>query len=364
MSVSRDPGAASSGAEGRRGWIDRCLELAERFRGRTSPNPIVGCVIEQDGAVLAEGAHRGPGTPHAEADALAKLGGRAPGATLWVNLEPCNHHGRTPPCAPAVLASGVTRVVVGARDPIADHAGGIDLLRAGGVQVDVLDDAACIEANRPFYTWARHKRCAFTLKAGMSLDGRIATAAGESKWITSEAARADAHRLRDTHDVVLVGINTVLADDPALTTRIPDGRDAVRVVVDSQLRTPASARVLSGGRTIIATCSSGALSGAELWRFPDARVPLDALAVRLAEAGLLSVLVEGGATIHAALLASALADTLVFYAAPLLLGGTALPVIGGSSVPSLAAAPRFRFLSATPLGPDIRLTAVNDSALL
>ena len=347
-----------------RGWVDRCLALAEIYRGRTSPNPIVGCVIEKDGVVLAEGAHRGPGTPHAEADALAKLGGRADGATLWVNLEPCNHHGRTPPCAPAVLASGVARVVVGARDPIADHAGGIDLLRAGGVGVEVLDDAACVEANRPFYTWARCGRAAFTLKAGMSLDGRIATASGESKWITSEAARADAHRLRDTHDAVLVGIKTVLADDPALTTRIPNGRDAVRVVVDSQLRTPASARVLPGGRTIIATCASGALPGAELWRFPGDRVPLDALARRLGEAGLLAVLVEGGATIHAALLAAGLADTLVFYAAPLLLGGTALPVIGGPSAATLAAAPRFRFLAPTAIGTDIRLTAVNDSALL
>lgn len=344
--------------------IARCLELAEAFRGRTSPNPIVGCVIERDGVVLAEGAHRGPGTPHAEADALAKLGGRAEGATLWVNLEPCNHHGRTPPCAPAVLASGVRRVVVGALDPIASHAGGVALLRAGGIEVEVLDDAACVEANWPFYTWARRGRAAFTLKAGMSLDGRIATASGESKWITSEAARADAHRLRDTHDAVMVGVNTVLADDPALTTRIAGGRDAVRVVVDSQLRTPVGAKLLSGGRTIIATCAAGALPGAELWRFPGAQVPLADLARRLADAGLLAVLVEGGATLHGSLLASGLADTLVFYAAPLLLGGTALPVIGGASAPSLAAAPRFRFLAPTPLGPDLRLTAVNDSALL
>ena len=367
-------------------WIQRCLALAETWRGRTSPNPIVGCVIvSAEGVPLAEGVHRGPGTPHAEADALAKLGGRAPGATLYVNLEPCNHHGRTPPCAPAVRDAGVARVVIGALDPVPGHAGGAELLRAAGIEVvtGVLE-ADCVGANRAFYLWAARGRCTFTLKAGMTLDGRIATATGESRWITGEAARADAHRLRDTHDAILVGVGTVLADDPQLTVRrsalepVPitpfpaqatvagpqrEGeprppRDPVRVILDSRLRTPLASHVLSGGRTIVATCAqTGELPGAELWRFSGAQVPLPELAVRLADAGLLSVLVEGGAQVHASLLGSGLADELVLYLAPLVLGGTALPWVGGTSVATLAAAHRFRFTSLAKLGDDLRLTA-------
>jgi diaminohydroxyphosphoribosylaminopyrimidine deaminase/5-amino-6-(5-phosphoribosylamino)uracil reductase len=339
-------------------YLARCLEIADTYRGRTSPNPIVGCVIvSASGRILAEGVHRGPGTPHAEVDALAKVHNRVPGATLYTNLEPCNHHGRTPPCAPAIRDAQVARVVIGGMDPVPGHGGGGALLAAAGVSVTAgVLESACLAANRPFYTWATLGRCAFTLKAGMTLDGKLATATGESKWITGDAARADAHRLRNTHDAVLVGIGTVLADDPQLSARLPDARDPVRVVVDSALRTPPSARLLAGGRAIIATTSpTGDVPGAEIWRFEGERVDLRALGARLADAGLLACLVEGGAAIHAALLAADLADELVLYVAPTILGGTATGWVGGASVATLADAPRFRFTSIAKLGDDLRV---------
>src|SRR6185295_15359059 len=239
----------------------RCLELARKAEGRTAPNPIVGCVIvSKAGKVLAEGFHAGPGKLHGEAAALRKLGGKARGATLYVNLEPCNHHGRTPPCAPAVRDSGIARVVIGMLDPIPGHGGGARVLRRAGIAVTTgVLAAECADANRGFVSWATRGRPWFVLKAGMSLDGKIATATGESRWITSEAARADGHRLRDRLDAIIAGVGTVLADDPQLTVRgVRGGRDPIRVIVDSQLRTPATARVLpatggSDARTIIAT---------------------------------------------------------------------------------------------------------------
>jgi diaminohydroxyphosphoribosylaminopyrimidine deaminase/5-amino-6-(5-phosphoribosylamino)uracil reductase len=354
----------------------RCLELAARYRGRTAPNPIVGCVIVgAGGEVLAEGAHAKAGTAHAEAVALAKLGGKAPGATLYVNLEPCNHHGRTPPCALAVRAAGVARVVIGMEDPVPGHGGGVALLRRAGVAVTagVLRER-CERANLPFATWATQGRAAFTLKAAMTLDGKICTVAGESKWITGEAARADVMRLRDAHDAVLVGVGTVLADDPRLTARAPGARDPVRVVLDGTLRTPVNAKLLPGRRgrgprTIIA-CRPGVPAarekalvarGAEVWRMGlrrDGRIDMAALANQLAEAHLLSVLVEGGGEIHADLIEHGLADELVLYVAPKVVGGPAKSWVGGEGIASLAAAPRFVFDGApVDLGGDLRLTA-------
>jgi diaminohydroxyphosphoribosylaminopyrimidine deaminase/5-amino-6-(5-phosphoribosylamino)uracil reductase len=355
--------------------LARCLALAAPLAGRTAPNPIVGCVIvDRRGRVVAEGVHRGPGTPHAEVDALAQLGGRARGATLYCNLEPCNHHGRTPPCAPAVLAAGISRVVLGGLDPIPGHGGGAALLRRGGVTVEVgVLAAACAEANRPWLTWARDHRPTFTLKAAVTLDGKIATVGGEAKWITGAAARADGHRLRDRHDAILVGVGTVLADDPRLDVRdLPGGRDPVRIVVDSRLRTPPRARLLPGARgvrTILATTAAApaarerrlVAAGAEVWRIPGRgrRVDLRRLATRLAAAGLTSVLVEGGGEVHAAMLAADLADTLCLYVAPMVVGGPAPSWVGGRGQRALALAHRFVFDGpAIPVGDDLRLTAL------
>ncbi|MCX5744968.1 MAG: bifunctional diaminohydroxyphosphoribosylaminopyrimidine deaminase/5-amino-6-(5-phosphoribosylamino)uracil reductase RibD [Proteobacteria bacterium] len=344
--------------------MERALALAETYRGRTSPNPIVGCVIvDAAGAVIAEGVHRGPGTDHAEVDALKQAGDRAQGATLYVNLEPCNHHGRTPPCAPVVRDARVARVVIGIADPIASHAGGIAVLHAAGIAVDegVLGDA-CEAANRPFFTWARHRRPAITLKAAITLDGKIATVGGESKWITGEAARADVMQLRATHDAVMVGIGTVLADDPRLTVRQLEARDPIRIVVDAHLRTPANAAVLAGGaRTIIATARPGDLEGAEVWELParDGRVDLHALAHRLASENVTSVLCEGGGELHASLLAAELADELYLYVAPTIVGGPAKSWVGGGGVAALASAYRATFDGAPVMfGGDVRLHAI------
>ncbi len=351
----------------------RALELAEKYRGRTAPNPIVGCVITNArGQVIAEGAHRGPGTKHGEIDALAKLGYKARGATLYVNLEPCTHQGRTPPCTPVVRESGVARVVIGSKDPVPGHDGGIEALRRAGITVSRALVEECDAANRPFFTWATLRRPAFTLKAAITLDGKIATVNGHSQWITGEAARADVHRLRDTHDAVLVGVGTVLADDPKLTARIPRARDPMRIVIDSRLRTPPRAALLpkrTGPRTIIATTDDAPAAkekalvraGAEVWRFKARRgqVPLDKLARRLGDEDLTSVLVEGGGEVHASFFAAGLADELVLYVAPKIVGGPAPSWVGGKGIATLEAAHGLRFVGApVQLGNDLKLTAL------
>jgi diaminohydroxyphosphoribosylaminopyrimidine deaminase / 5-amino-6-(5-phosphoribosylamino)uracil reductase len=352
----------------------RALELAERWRGRTAPNPIVGCVIVNGrGEVIAEGAHKGPGTKHGEIDALAKLRYKAPGATMYVNLEPCTHQGRTPPCLPVVRDSGVKRVVIGSEDPVPGHGGGIEALRRAGISVSRVMVDECDAANRPFLTWAMFNRPAFTLKAAITLDGKIATVKGQSKWITGDAARADVHQLRDAHDAVLVGVGTVLADDPWLTSRIPGARDPMRIVLDGKLRTPANAHLLpkrKGPRTIIATTEAApeakekalVKAGAEVWRFPARRnghVPLDRLVRELGDQNITSVLVEGGGEVHASFLQYGYADELVIYIAPKIVGGPAPSWVGGRGVATLAAAHKLELIGEpVRLGDDIKLTAV------
>lgn len=352
-------------------FMARAIELAEKYRGRTAPNPIVGCVIvNKAGKVIAEGAHKGPGEPHAEVAALGKLGGRAPGATMYSTLEPCMHHGRTPPCAPAVIAAGIARIVIGTEDPIPGHGGGMKALRRAKVKVARALIAECDASNRAWLIWARHRRPAFTLKAAVTLDGKIATITGESQWITGKLARADVHRLRSEHDAVLVGVGTVLADNPRLTARTAGGRDPIRIIVDSTLRTPARSRALArGARRIVATTDAAtvqreraiARTGAEVWRFPvrSGGVPLDHLARALAEQGITSVFVEGGGQVHASLLRAGLADELVLYLAPTVVGGPAPSWVGGDGVSALADAHGFRFTGKpVQIGEDLRLTAV------
>jgi diaminohydroxyphosphoribosylaminopyrimidine deaminase/5-amino-6-(5-phosphoribosylamino)uracil reductase len=357
-------------------FMRRALELARRAEGRTSPNPMVGAVVVAPGddQVVGEGFHRRAGEPHAEIEALAAAGERARGATLYVSLEPCAHRGggrRTEPCAPRVVASGVARMVYGLADPFPGHGGGAEEVAGGGVKVEgpLLADE-CARVNEAWIVFARRRRAHVTLKAAMTLDGRIATAGGESRWITGAAARADVHRRRDRVDAVLVGAGTVLADDPLLTVRgVEGGRDPLRVILDGALRTPTSARVAGPG-TVIATTEQAPAepeaalraTGAEVWRLPGAagRVDLGALVEGLARRDLVSLLVEGGAGTHAAFLAAGLCDRLLLYLAPMAFGGAGAPAwLGGGGAPSLAAAPRFRF-DGEPrrLGEDLLLEAV------
>jgi diaminohydroxyphosphoribosylaminopyrimidine deaminase / 5-amino-6-(5-phosphoribosylamino)uracil reductase len=378
--------AAAATAERDARWMARCLELAAQAPGRISPNPRVGCAIvdgvDGKGALLAEGFHRGPGTAHAEVDALQRLGGQARGATLYCNLEPCSHFGRTPPCAPAVAAAGVTRVVIGALDPVRGHGGGAALLRRAGIAVEtgVLEEE-CRAANRAFFTWGELGRPYVVLKAAMSLDGKIATASGESKWISGEAARQLGHRWRAELDAIVVGRATVAADDPQLTIRLPPGDatadvpggwvDPVRVVVDSHARVSPRARVFATPGTVVACLRDAPARrlaalrnvGAEPLPLPAdraGRVSIRALGRALGKRGVTSMLVEGGAELHASFLAARLVDELRLVVAPLVLGGRKASAgpswIGGEGVTRLARAPRFAPLSPPqPVGDDVLL---------
>lgn len=347
-------------------WMDRALELARGALGRTAPNPAVGAVIVRDGACLGEGATQPPGGDHAEIVALRRCreAGHDPrGATLYVTLEPCCHHGRTPPCSDAILAAGITRVVVGSVDPYPAMRGrSLARLREAGVEVrsGVRRDAA----ERQILGFARSVTSGLpevTAKAATSADGHIATITGESRWITGEAAREAGHRLRATHDAILVGIGTVLADDPQLTCRLPEGgAHPVPVVLDTRLRTPATARLLAGPRRPILVCGEDAPERdlpADVVRVPvgaDGRVDPEAALARLAARGLHRVLVEGGGIVHRSLLDRGLVDTLHLYVAGLVLPG-GRPWVGGPAVDHLVEAVRMQLESTRVLGGDAEL---------
>lgn len=323
----------------------RALELAERALGETNPNPLVGCVIARGGRVVGEGWHRRAGGPHAEALALAAAGDAARGATAYVNLEPCAHQGRTPPCAPQLARAGVARVVAAVRDPHAVVAGrGLDLLRRAGVSVatGVLSARASL-LNERFLAAAARARPFVLLKAGMTLDGRIATAAGASRWITSAAQRRAARALRRLHDAVAVGISTVLADDPLLLPSPRVRRPYVRVVFDSRLRLPLGSRLARSARQSPVWVVSAGGSPARRRRLEAAgvrvlstggggssRVPLPAALRLLRREGIWSLMVEGGSELLGTLLAGGLFDQVALFRAPLLLGGRdSLPAFGG-----------------------------------
>lgn len=350
-------------------FMELALLEAEKGLGRTHPNPAVGAVLVQGGQVVATGFHARAGLPHAEAVALSAAGARARGATLYSTLEPCNHHGRTPPCTEAILAAGVARVVYGSSDPNPlVNGSGLRRLRAAGLEVvpHVLREEADA-LNEPFFKAMRTGLPWVTLKAGITLDGKLATERGRSKWITGPEARLAAHRLRDRADAVLVGAGTVRADDPRLTTRLPApevGRNAVRVVLDTELQCPARAALFDTreARTILVTRRGArprkaralAARGVELWTAPARgdRLALRPLLERLAEAGLLHVLVEGGAAVHGAFLEAGLADELALFMAPRVFGHGGLTWSGGLAVKDPARAPDFEVRSVTAVGAD------------
>lgn len=318
----------------------RALRLAAR--GFTAPNPMVGAVLVKDGRVIGEGYHRRAGLPHAEVEALRQAGDKARGATLYVTLEPCSHWGRTPPCADALIEAGVRCVYAAMQDPNPLVSGkGFQRLREAGVEVyvGVLEEQAR-HLNEIFVKYHTTGMPFVTVKAAMSLDGKIATRTGDSKWITSEPARRLVHRLRARHDAILVGVDTVLRDDPLLTVRLPRLREPLRrwrVVVDSRLRCSESAQVLKveDAPTLIATTASAPPDkvarlrerGVEVEVLPalNGRVDLFALMQTLAQRGITGVLCEGGGTLIASLFASQLVDKVIFFYAPRLIGGKDAP---------------------------------------
>ena len=346
------------------------LALARRSLGRTWPNPAVGCVIVRDGQVVARGRTRDGGRPHAEADALAQAGEAARGATVYVTLEPCSHHGKSPPCADALIRAGVARVVSAMEDPYPEVNGrGHARLKAAGIVVEVGEGAKeAAEINAGFLLHVREGRPLFHLKLATSLDGRIATASGESKWITGEAARADGHRLRATHDAVLVGVGTVGADDPDLTCRLPGlgAHSPLRVILDSKARlTPTSKLAQTARITPVwllctpaaATAPRQALSslGVEVVEVacgPDGRVDAAAAARELGSRGLTRVLVEGGGEIASAFLKADLVDRVSSYRAGLALGADSRSAVGPLGIEKLDFAPRFRLVSSRVAGGD------------
>jgi diaminohydroxyphosphoribosylaminopyrimidine deaminase/5-amino-6-(5-phosphoribosylamino)uracil reductase len=336
----------------------RAIELAARGLGTTSPNPVVGCVLlDAAGATVGEGFHAYAGGPHAEIVALAQAGDRARRGTAVVTLEPCDHTGRTGPCTRALIDAGVARVVLAVPDPNPSAAGGAQTLRAAGVQVAMgvrRDEAEA--GNIAWLTAVRRERPYLIFKFAATLDGRSAAADGSSMWITSEPARMDVHALRGTVDAIIVGVGTVLADDPRLTVRnLRDGtlaiRQPLRVVVDSSGRTPAEARVRdSAAPTWVATA-------AELGSGPDGRVDLAALLAGLYQRGVRAALLEGGPRLAGAFLAAGLVDKVVGYVAPKLLGdGPA--ALGHAGVGTIADAIDLDFIGVTQVGPDLRFTAL------
>ncbi len=349
----------------------RALGLAARARGRTAPNPMVGAVVVRGGRRIAAGYHARAGGPHAEARALAKAGARARGATLYVTLEPCAHQGRTPPCAEAVLASGVRRVVCGMRDPDPRTAGrSVARLRRAGIEVlEGVEEPACRELLRGFRSRIGRGRPYTVLKLAASLDGRIATRSGHSRWISGPVSRARVHRMREAADGVVVGSGTVLADDPALTARSGARalRRPTRVVVDSRLRTPRGARLLRGGGAVVLTAREAPVrraralerAGAQVLRVPARAGHLDLRAAwrALGRLGLNEVLVEGGGGLAAALLRAGLVDRLYLFAAPLLIGGDGRALLGPLGVDRLADALRPSHLSVRRSGADLLLIA-------
>jgi diaminohydroxyphosphoribosylaminopyrimidine deaminase/5-amino-6-(5-phosphoribosylamino)uracil reductase len=342
------------------------LRLAAR--GRPSPNPHVGAVVVRDGQVLATGFHLRAGQAHAEVDALEKLGFAAKGATMYVTLEPCNHHGRTGPCTEALLRAGVSRVVVGCEDRIPGHGGGSELLRAQGVEVVM--GVLRPEAERlvaDFYKHALRGMPYVTLKAAVTLDGRMAARSGDSRWITGPEARKHAHRLRDRSDAVLVGVGTVLADDPELTVRHVPGRDPVRVVLDSDLRTPVGARLFRGTKPApvwIFHAPDAAWEritelktrGAVLIEVPRSQQGLDLEAVlrELARRNIVRLLVEGGPRVHGALLDGGFVDYAAVFVAPRILGDAeGRPLAEGRAREAIAEALRVDRPQVRKLGDDI-----------
>lgn len=345
------------------------LRLARRGLGNTWPNPAVGCVIVRDGQVVGRGWTQPSGRPHAEAEALARAGEAARGATAYVTLEPCSHWGRTPPCCDALVRAGVARVVVATGDPDPRVDGrGLQRLRAAGVTVELGLMGA--EARAIIAGFARRITRGLplvTLKLATTLDGRIATATGESRWITGPEARRAAHALRARHDAILVGSGTVLADDPDLTCRIP-GMSPVplaRVVADARLRTPLSARLVATARDVptwIATRTGqkpAALApyqdaGVEILTVKPGKVGLDlpVLLGALAQRGVTRVMVEGGAGLAAGLLRDGLVDRIAWFHAPGIMGGDGLPALQPLPLAELSAMPRFRRVASRPVGTD------------
>jgi len=374
------PLPAPSAAAADERFMTMALALAARGLGTVWPNPAVGCVIVREGVIVGRGWTQPGGRPHAETEALGRAGADARGATVYVTLEPCSHQGRTPPCAEALIAAGVTRVVVACGDPDPRVSGaGIARLRAAGLTVEMgLGATAARFLNQGFLQRVEAGRPLVTLKLATSLDGRIASHSGASRWITGETARAWGHGLRARHDAILVGINTALTDDPALTCRLPglDWRSPVRIIADSHLRLPPASQLVKSAAntpTWVLTLADGdparaeafGACGVEVIRVPpaaDGTLDLKASLSALAERGLTRVLVEGGARLAAGLIRAGLVDRLEWFRSASLIGGDGTPALAALGVDHPDQSPRFDRIASRRAGDDLAETLVRRAA--
>jgi len=359
-------------------YMRSALALARRGLGKTAPNPAVGCVIVRDGAVVGRGWHQKAGAPHAEVHALNEAGALAAGADVYVTLEPCAHFGKTPPCARALVAARVARVYLAMVDPNPLVAGkGVAILREAGIEVQVgLLEEQARALNRPFIKWIETGRPFVTLKSALTMDGKSATAGGDSRWITGDRSRREVHRLRGAMDAIMVGVGTVVKDDPLLTCRVPGGKDPIRVVVDSTLRIPLHAAVFnpqSAARTLVATCSSDAARlaavasrGGEILRCAkrEGQVDLHDLFGQLGALGIQSILLEGGSHLAGAALRAGLIDRCLIFLAPKLVGGAGLGLFAGEGVALMGDALRLEGMTVKRIGADLLVqgTPVNGLA--
>jgi diaminohydroxyphosphoribosylaminopyrimidine deaminase/5-amino-6-(5-phosphoribosylamino)uracil reductase len=352
-------------------FMKRALDLAIKAMGRTSPNPVVGCVIVKNEQIVGEGYHKKAGTPHAEVHALAAAGEQARDATAYVTLEPCSHFGRTPPCAEALIHAGIKRAVVAMKDPNPLVSGrGIARLREVGIQVDVglmVHEASRI--NEVFIKVITTGLPFVVYKTAMTLDGKIATETGDSRWVSTESSRQYVHQLRNRYDVILTGSETVIHDDPALTCRLPNGHDPVRLIIDGRLRIAENAQVLTSSThspCVIATTQAASpkkierlnnIAGVEVWQYDTLQhVPLEKLLCDLVRRDWTSVLLEGGGGLAGALIEEQCVDKLEFFIAPKLVGGNGPSPLSGLHIQHMADALELHDLHIDMNSGDLHLT--------
>ncbi|WP_066064696.1 bifunctional diaminohydroxyphosphoribosylaminopyrimidine deaminase/5-amino-6-(5-phosphoribosylamino)uracil reductase RibD [Neobacillus soli] len=352
-------------------YMNLALNLAEGTLGQTSPNPVVGAVVVKDNQIIGMGAHLKAGEPHAEVHAIGMAGEKAKDATLYVTLEPCSHFGKTPPCADLIIKAGLGRVFVATTDPNPEVAGtGIDRLRKAGIEVEVgvLQDEAR-ELNKVFFYNIQTGLPYVTLKSAASLDGKTATVTGESMWITGEEARNDVHQIRHQHDGILAGVNTVLKDNPSLTTRIPaGGKNPIRIIMDTQLRTPLNAKVIIDQQASTWIVTGAEVDqkrviqfnelGIEVIKMESQRISIKDMLIILGKRGITSLFVEGGAEVHGSFLKERAFQQVITYVAPKLIGGKHAPTsFGGQGIEKIADAISLNIKKVDLIGKDIRIIA-------
>ncbi|WLR49642.1 bifunctional diaminohydroxyphosphoribosylaminopyrimidine deaminase/5-amino-6-(5-phosphoribosylamino)uracil reductase RibD [Bacillus tianshenii] len=353
-------------------YMQLAIQLAEQTQGQTSPNPVVGAVVVKNHRIVGMGAHLKAGEAHAEVHALKMAGDEAKGATIYVTLEPCSHYGKTPPCADLVVESGIRRAVIASTDPNPKVAGsGIAKLERAGVEVTTgVQEKQASDLNRKFFHYIQTKTPYVTLKTAVSLDGKTATVSGESKWITGKEAREDVHRYRHQHDGILVGVETVIKDNPSLTTRLEyGGKSPIRIVLDHALRIPLNAGLIQD-KTVPTWVITAAhppkekvqkltQHGVKVLELSQEQIEIEDVLVLLGEEGITSLFVEGGATVHGSFLKAGAFQQVVFYIAPKLIGGLGAPAAFlGEGIANLQDAPELTFQTVEQVGEDLKIVAV------